>query len=936
VKILDLPENWNVLLEKLTGLGEQIFGKNYYPELQDRLAELEKIQSLLNQSNDAIFLVEAPSGNLGDANEPACRQMGRSREELLDMTLYELSDPETANSLADILKETTPELPEKQWIIGALRRKDGCGIPVEIHFKRVALGEKPYVVAVAKDITDRKKAEEDLRKERDFLSGLIQSSPAFFVTVGADGKTRMMNHAMLQALGYELDEVVGKDYLSEFIPAGEKDRILEAFAQLRENKQVMRIENRVATRDGRELLVEWNGKAMFREDGRFDFFFGVGQDITERRRVSEALRESKRALSHLIGNLPGMSYRCCNDRDWTMEFVSKGCEDLTGYQPSDLVGNKAVSFAELIHPDDREQVWNRVQEGVEKKKPFRLVYRIITSGKEEKWVWEQGSGVFSESGELTALEGIIFDITERRKAVEALRESREYHLSTLDAIPDLVYELALDGTIIYANRTASETLGIEPDQHGTIRFADFLDEAGAERSLEEFRKTSETKSPSQNVFYHLKTAGGAQLPVEVHATLVERKDQPPTILCVARDITYRRQLEGRFRQSQKMEAVGRLAGGIAHDFNNLMTAITGYSDLLLLNLREGDPLREQVEEIRKAGDMANALTRQLMAFTRKQFLQPQVFELNEVVTEMEKVLRRFIGEDIDLITDLAPTPGHVRSDKSQIEQVILNLTLNSRDAMSQGGKILIETRNVDLDEAYAALHAPLVPGPYVMLALTDTGIGMEEEIQGHIFEPFFTTKEKEMGTGLGLSAVYGTVKQSGGFIWVYSEIDHGTTFKIYMPRVRGEEVPEEPPVPPQPTTLEGSETILLVEDQDSLRKMACEVLKKKGYKVLDAHNAGEAILISEEHTGLIHLMLTDVVMPRVGGRDLFERLQPWHPEMKVLFMSGYTDSTVVQQGLLDPGVAFLEKPFSPQDLAQKVRQVLNTARTVDPGNSSAG
>ena len=834
MKRLDFPDNWNSLREMLTGLGEQFFGKNYYPELQERLAELEKIQSLLNHSNDAILLVEIPSGNLGDANESACRQLGRSREEMMEMAFFEIVDPASEEVLKAIFSKALTDASDIETITTALRSKDGRDIPVDISFRKVTLCEKSYMVAVARDITEQKQVQEDLRKERDFLSGLIQSSPAFLVTVDAEGKTRMMNNAMLNALGFTLEEVVGKEYLSSFCCKEDHSKVLESFSTLREKMQIMRLENRVLTKDGRQLLVEWNGRAVFREDGAFDFFFGVGQDITERRQVEEALRENKRVLSSLVGNIPGMTYRCLNDEHWTMEFVSKGSADLTGYQPADLVGNKAVSYAELIHPEDRAMVWDEVQKALKKRQPFRLTYRIVTAQQAEKWVWEQGNGIFSPDGTLKALEGLILDITERRMAEEALKESREKHLSTLDAIPDLVYELGFDGTVLYANRTASETLGISRDQFGAVKFSAFLDEAGAEKSVQEIQRIPETKCSSHNAFYKLKTAGDRNLPVEVHSTLLERNNQPFTILCVARDITYRKQLEERFRQSQRMEAVGRLAGGIAHDFNNLMTAITGYADLMLLDLREGDPLRKRAEEIHKAGETANSLTRQLMAFTRKQFLQLEVLGLNEVVADMEKVLKRFIGEDIELVTELDPAPAYIKGDKSQIEQVLLNLALNSRDAMPHGGKITIETRKVDLDGAYAAQHFPVIPGSYVMLALSDNGIGMEEEIQAHIFEPFFTTKDMEMGTGLGLSTVYGIVKQSGGYIWVYSEPDHGTTFKIYLPKLEEREIPADKPLPTPPVTLEGSETILLVEDQDSLREMACEILQRKGYKVLDA------------------------------------------------------------------------------------------------------
>jgi len=655
---------------------------------------------------------------------------------------------------------------------------------------------KTRLAELEQDIQRQMRTGEKLRRERDFLLGLIQSSPAFLVALNAEGRTLLMNEALLQALGYSLDEVVGKDYLSTFVPEEDRHSLREDFSRLLRRKNPVRTENRLLARDAGLLLVEWNGRAVFREDGEFDFYYGVGQDITERRKVEDALVES----------------------------------------------------------------------------------------------WER-------------------------------------HLSILDAIPDLVYELTLEGTVVYANRTAARSLDIRPEQVGSLSFFDLLEGHEKERFLQELDRLRNRQVASKSVFYNLKTAREGSLPIEVHATVLQRRGQPPTVLCVARDIAYRKQLEERFRQSQRMEAVGRLAGGIAHDFNNLMTAITGYADLMLLTLRQDDPLRQRVEEIRKATETANSLTRQLMAFTRKQLHQPRALNLNELVRELEGMLRRFLGEDIELVTKLDPAVGPIRADRAQVEQAILNLALNSHDAMPQGGRLLVETRNVGLDDRYAAMHAPVKPGPYVMLAVSDTGVGMEQEVLSQVFEPFFTTKEKGMGTGLGLSTVYGTVKQNGGFIWAYSEPDRGSTFKIYLPRLRDEEKPAGTPEPHTPERLEGTETVLLVEDQDSLREMAVEVLKRKGYQVLEARNAGEALLICEQHTGLVHLMLTDVVMPRMGGRDLYERLRPWHPEMKVLYMSGYTDDAAIQQGLIDAGSEFLEKPFSPELLALKLRQVLDAAKT---------
>ena len=392
-----------------------------------------------------------------------------------------------------------------------------------------------------------------------------------------------------------------------------------------------------------------------------------------------------------------------------------------------------------------------------------------------------------------------------------------------------------------------------------------------------------------------------------------------------RDITDRKKAEDELHQSQKMDAVGRLAGGVSHDLNNLLTAVGAYADLLLMDLPEGSPSSLQVVEIKKAVEQAAALTGQLLAFSRKQVLQPKVLDLNGVVGSMASLLRRLIGENVELEILQAEDTGHVRADPGQLEQVILNLVVNGRDAMPQGGNLTLETAPVDMDESRAREGPGIDPGPYAMLVVTDTGCGMDDEVLSHIFEPFFTTKERHKGTGLGLSTVFGIVKQSKGGISVSSKPGTGTTFRIYLPRVPDvppETTPEPIPAPP----LVGTETVLLVEDETSIRKAVRQALQRSGYRILEAPNPGEALLISEQHTGFIHLMLTDVVMPRMSGPHLVERLEPWHPEMKVLYMSGYSEKHILEDEILPPGAAFLRKPFAIKDLLKQVRRVLDTPK----------
>ena len=381
-----------------------------------------------------------------------------------------------------------------------------------------------------------------------------------------------------------------------------------------------------------------------------------------------------------------------------------------------------------------------------------------------------------------------------------------------------------------------------------------------------------------------------------------------------------------------METIGRLASGLAHDFNNLLTAILGHCDILLRRLSEEDRTRKGIEEIRSAGERAAGLTRQLLAYSRRQVLTPQVIDLNASVTSMIPLLRRLIGEDIELHPTLEPDLGHVEADPSQIEQVIMNLVVNARDSMPRGGSLVVETWNVELDETFAKRHAPTRPGRYVMLAVSDTGSGMDEETRTRIFEPFFTTKQLGKGTGLGLATVYGIVKQSGGYIWVYSEPGMGTTFKIYLPRVDAE-ISRETASKTSPQPPRGSETVLLVEDDRTVRSLASEMLELNGYTVLQARDGPEALDLVRRHGHPIHLLLTDVVMPQMSGRQLAEGIAAIHPGIRVLYMSGYTDGVIAHHGMLDAGVAYLQKPFTADFLARKVREVLDTRAGRSPTGS---
>jgi len=508
---------------------------------------------------------------------------------------------------------------------------------------------------------------------------------------------------------------------------------------------------------------------------------------------------------------------------------------------------------------------------------------------------------------------------ERKKNEDALRESEERFQTLFDNAGDAIFIHDLEGCFLEANHEACERLGYSREELLKMAAADIDTPEWAALTagrVEELRKKGHVISESIHV-----AKDGKRIPVEVNSRIVQFAGRP-AVLASARDVTARRALEHQLNQAVKMEAVGLLAGGVAHDFNNNLTPIFAVCGLLLNKLNKDHPLYQDLLEIRDAAERCASLIRQLMAFGRKQILEPKVINLNDVVTRMEKILIRTIGEDVGLVKSLESKLHPTRADAGQIEQIIVNLAVNARDAMPQGGKLTIETQNVSLDEEYCQNHLELKPGEYVMLAMTDTGTGMGKSTQRHIFEPFFTTKEKGKGTGLGLSTVYGIVKQSGGNIELYSELGKGTTFKIYLPAsALGAETAATVASPAEPPR--GSETIMVVEDNGIVRKVMKRILKSIGYSVIEAGSGEEAVRICEQSKGKIDLLITDMVMPGMTGRELSNLLTDKYPGLKVIFVSGYTDDAISHHGVLEPGMFFIQKPFVVQALAEKIREALD-------------
>jgi PAS domain S-box-containing protein len=612
-------------------------------------------------------------------------------------------------------------------------------------------------------------------------------------------------------------------------------------------------------------------------------------------------------------------------------YNSLSYQKALGYSPEEL---QASSSFEQIHPDDRERVKKAAEEarrsGIGKTLEYRLRHKNGT------WlVLESTSSVIRNAkGEPEKLVIVNRDVTERKRAEEALRRSESGFRSVVEDAPYGIYRTSLTGRFLQVNPALQKMLGYESTEELLRRdLANHIFRHAGEyqRLTELLAHTEEIK----DLEMEWKRLDGTPITVRCSGRRINDESGVPAYFEVfAEDVTEKRVLEKQLRMAQKMEAIGRLSGGIAHDFNNLLGVIIGYSGVLKKRLGPDNALCEHALEIEKAGQRAASLTKQLLAFSRQQVLTPAVLNLNSLATDMEKMLPRLLGEDIEVSLTLDPELGNVKADQSQIEQVIMNLAVNARDAMPTGGKLKVQTSNVELDQAYTWNHPGSKAGEYVLLTVTDTGMGMDAGTLTHIFEPFFTTKERGKGTGLGLATVYGVVKQSNGYIWVDSAPGKGASFQIYLPRHVGEPGADEPKND-SGEKLRGSETILLVEDAEPLRKLAQTFLEAGGFRVLPAESGEVALEVAAGFRGTFDLLLTDVVMPGMNGRVLAEQLSPRQPGMKVLYMSGYTDSFIAGHGVLDPETHLLHKPFTEEVLIRKVREVLDGGKKAGPASSSA-
>ena len=783
----------------------------------------------------------------------------------------------------------------------------------------VRLPGEPVAPAGESDMSERARWEIELRTSEARKAAILETAIDGVITMDAEGRILEFNRAAEEMFGYERAAIMGRTVAETIVPESLREahhRGLARYLATGEGPVIgSRVEMIGRRADGSEFPVELAVTTVQLDRRRL--FTAYLRDITARKHSEEALRKSEERFRALVEN--SSDGVCLVDRSGTIRYASPSSERVLGWRPDERQGR---SIFEKAHPDEIDHVRAFFAQCLAS---AAVPVTLEARGLHRDGGWRLVEVVAANHLDDPAVGAVVVnfrDITQRRRAEDSVSAAARQFRAVFDGALDAMVIADDEGRYVEVNAAACGLYGLSHSALLGHWIGDFvapgLDVAAVWAA---FRREGRAKGELRIV-----RPDGRVRELEFAASA---DFLPGSHLAVFRDVTQRHQLEEQLRQAQKIEAVGRLAGGVAHDFNNLLNVITGYGQMLFRRLSDG-PEREKTRAILQAADRAAGLTRQLLAFSRKQVLEPKVLDLNVVVAGMDEMLRRLIGEDIELQAELAPGLGRTRADPGQLEQVLMNLVVNARDAMPRGGRVTLETANAEMDESYVRDHLGARAGRYVTLAVRDTGLGMDAETQKHIFEPFFTTKEKGKGTGLGLATVYGIVKQSEGYIWVDSAPGAGTTVKIYLPWVDAEPVEKGPqrPVVPEEVPPRGTETVLLVEDEEMVRRMTREVLEGAGYRVLEAASGFEALRVSASHTGRLDLVLTDVVMPGMSGRELAERLAPVRPGMKVLYMSGHTDDAIFHHGVTQAGTGFLQKPFTPDALERRVRDLLGHADAV--------
>ena len=864
-------------------------------------------RSLLDSLSDALFIHDL-SGRFLDVNAVACERLGYSRAELLGRTPADISSPPHAEQMASRIDEVFRKGGMVFETVHVSR--DGREIPTEVNSRVIEREGQPAILSVARDITQRKQAEDALGQSEEKYSNLFHGSNDGIFIHDLDGAILDVNEKALDQFGYERSEILSLK-ITDLHPPEALDGSRRAFEAIARDG-VANFEIDFRTQSGDVFPAEVSA-SLFEVAGR-KLIQGIVRDITARKQAERAVRDAEHEketileslVEHVVHQDPALkilwaNQAACESANMTRgELIGRHCYEVWACRETPCPDCPVAQAMETGRPAETEK----------------------TTPDGRAW-YIRGYPVRDADGKMIGGIEVTLEITDRKQAERERSASAERYRQLYEGSRDGYGQVDLSGRIVASNSALWDMLGYTEEE---LRRKTYEDITPRRWHAEEGRILDEQvlrRGYSDVYEKEYVRKDGSVIPVEIRTYLLtDASGETTGMWAFVRDITERRQLEEQFRQAQKMEAVGRLAGGIAHDFNNQLTVIKGYCDLLLAGGDVG-PVRDELGEIRQACERSERLTNQLLAFSRKQVLRPEVTDLNEVLMEMSNPLSRMIGEDVELSIVADPYLGSVRVDRSQVQQAVMNLAVNARDAMPAGGKLVLETANVELGDDYARQHPGASTGPHVMLAVSDTGTGMDAETTQRIFEPFFTTKEVGKGTGLGLSMVYGFVRQSGGSTYVYSEPGRGTTLKVYLPRVFE---PAEHLAPADDGDVPGgSETVLVAEDDEVVRRFLVRALRTYGYTVLEACSAREALSLGRDSPGDIHLLVADVIMPAASGPELAERLQAARPGLKVLFVSGYTREATVQQGVLRPGTNLLSKPFGPAQLARMVRRVLGEA-----------
>jgi PAS domain S-box-containing protein len=907
---------------------------------EDALRQSEAhFRALFEQAPEAYYLTDI-QGRFLEVNGAAetltgCRRADLMGKSILAIDLLAVEDRPRAETLHARSTAGEPTGPDELTLL----KPDGMRIHVEISTSPFRLGDQVLVLGIARDVTARRQAERALRESEERYRNLVENIEELICTHDLSGRVLTVNRSLIQNMGYERPEdFVGRS-LAEFLAPPVCDRFREYLTAIARDGRASGI-MKVVTRQGEERELEFS-TILGRDSHGGLVAWGVSRDVTERRRAeqeirilneqleqrvqqrTQELRVSQQRFEALARIAPVGIYR--TDRWGQITYVNDTWCRIHGVSPEEGMG---VGYFDLLHPDDRQRFLTPWPRNEADPQLFDFEGRLKRRDGSIVWIMVRMVPQYSEAGQPVGSVGTVTDITALRLAEEEQRKLA----SLVENSPDLVAVSEVDGHLVYLNTAGRRLVGLgDLDDVRSRTLLDLVPPDG--RAFAESTIISAVlEQGSWEGEMQLRQFGRDEaVDVAGRGFLIREpaSAEPRFLALVARDVVERKRAEAalrdrdeQLRQSQKMEAVGRLAGGIAHDFNNLLTVILGRSELALSSLAPNDPGRRDLEAIKTTAERAAALTWQLLAFSRGQVLQPRVVDLHVVVGNVVPMLRRLIGEDIEIHTVAGAALGGVKVDPGQIEQVIVNLAVNARDAMLHGGRLVIATANAVLGEDSAGTLGSILPGSYVILSVSDTGIGMDEETRLRVFEPFFTTKPQGKGTGLGLSMVYGIVQQHAGAITVESAPGHGATFRIYLPQV--DDVVQEAEISASSTdSVLGSETILLVEDETHVRKLVAKILRGSGYTVLTAADPAAALELSDRHLGPIHLLLTDVVMPEMSGRELCQRLRNLRPQTKVLYMSGYTDEALGRHGVLEPGTFLLQKPFTSGALGRKVREVLD-------------